>query len=577
MSYMLACPGCDTPFEVSDDMSGQIVQCQCGASLEIPIFEAENEAEKPEQTTPALSLNNESSGVTLEKQDAAKPSLNLDNPDTLPPTLKQQALMSGADGEAPSQLRLKRDTPTLDTKPVNPNADSDVKCPHCNEGVAEGSVICVSCGYNMKTGKELTTQITQAKYTKNGSSGPGISDSVQKSVQTAVNLTVKLVVILLIGGVCYGLYWGYGKYKEKSGAGAMESESFKAYKKFATHLNNREYVDAIPMTKGLAESQVKMIEKRYEMLPGLMPGVVKSSYKVESENLYPSGDKVDYVIRQTQVIDPNPLVPSLASRKSIPHHHEVTLEKDEDEWKVTSFTDQIVKKGSPPIKKVSSKPSVPTPDVPEKKVIKPEARAPIKDPPSPDPENIKLTIKSDGVLGCTMEQARAKFGTPAHEKQIKLFEMTKDYKGLEEFKKKINKPTKEGFITRVFSVPSKGMVTLYYHKGVSIAARYTFPTKTLKTDYFTINAMTSGEYKQKVVSLRKFHAQGEKWGRFSPTQRKAFLKSSKLLAFINYERPKKIIFVVDNLYRTKQKLYLLEASNRKMIFFCLPEFMRIIK
>jgi hypothetical protein len=54
--------------------------------------------------------------------------------------------------------------PAATTTPsINPPPDAavDNKCPSCSAPLASGAILCVNCGYNLKTGKTLSAVVVE--------------------------------------------------------------------------------------------------------------------------------------------------------------------------------------------------------------------------------------------------------------------------------------------------------------------------------------------------------------------------------------------------------------------------------
>ena len=111
------CPACGKQYRWKPELAGRSAKCACGGKLVVP-------AEPP-------GANN-----TL----APTPSpvaASVRSPDALAASVKT--------GPAPA-------TPPLPPRPVA----GGTACPSCKASLAPGAVLCVACGYNLKTGKKLS-------------------------------------------------------------------------------------------------------------------------------------------------------------------------------------------------------------------------------------------------------------------------------------------------------------------------------------------------------------------------------------------------------------------------------------
>jgi hypothetical protein len=101
-----SCPSCGKSFRWKPEFAGRSAKCACGAKLVVP-------AEAP------------------------SPSIAVDVP--LVPNGKRPAT----------------------TQPVNAPSqpDDDSNCPSCSAPLASGAILCVNCGFNLKTGKKLSAVV----------------------------------------------------------------------------------------------------------------------------------------------------------------------------------------------------------------------------------------------------------------------------------------------------------------------------------------------------------------------------------------------------------------------------------
>lgn len=92
-----------------------------------------------------------------------------------------------ADGQGPFELLRKPETPKLehgddaaggydfDAPDTAGAGTSQPTCPSCNAKVKPTAVICINCGYDLKAGKPIKTEIGVAEDDNGGSRGPEIS------------------------------------------------------------------------------------------------------------------------------------------------------------------------------------------------------------------------------------------------------------------------------------------------------------------------------------------------------------------------------------------------------------------
>ena len=99
-----SCPSCGKSFRWKPEFAGRSAKCACGAKLVVP-------AEAP--ATPGAV------DVPLA-------------PETKPPALT----------------------------PPSPG-DGESKCPSCSAALASGAILCVNCGFNLKTGKKLSAVVVE--------------------------------------------------------------------------------------------------------------------------------------------------------------------------------------------------------------------------------------------------------------------------------------------------------------------------------------------------------------------------------------------------------------------------------
>ena len=103
-----SCPSCGKNYRWKPEFAGRSAKCACGAKLVVP-------AETPSASAAA------------------------DIP--IAPEAKQP----------------------VKTQRINPSSSPDVesKCPSCSAALASGAVLCINCGYNLKTGQKLSAVVVE--------------------------------------------------------------------------------------------------------------------------------------------------------------------------------------------------------------------------------------------------------------------------------------------------------------------------------------------------------------------------------------------------------------------------------
>ena len=106
-----SCPTCGKSYRWKPEFAGRSAKCACGAKLVVP-------AQAPSASSAAdIALTPESNRAAA-AQRATPPS-----------------------------------------QPAAAAADS--KCPSCSAAIASGAILCVNCGYNLKTGKKLSAVVVE--------------------------------------------------------------------------------------------------------------------------------------------------------------------------------------------------------------------------------------------------------------------------------------------------------------------------------------------------------------------------------------------------------------------------------
>jgi hypothetical protein len=103
-----SCPACGKSFRWKPEFAGRSAKCACGGKLVVPA---------------EATLTSDAAGIPLA------------------PEPKQSA---------PSQ-RIKPSSPP----------DVEGRCPSCSAALASGAILCVNCGYNVKTGQKLAAVVVE--------------------------------------------------------------------------------------------------------------------------------------------------------------------------------------------------------------------------------------------------------------------------------------------------------------------------------------------------------------------------------------------------------------------------------
>ena len=110
-----SCPSCGRQFTWKPELAGKGAKCKCGATIKVP-------AQPMAAAAPAAAEGN-----PLDAHD-----------------------FSAAEAAAPAKKGNARSAAV-------PAADAGLRCPSCGGSMLPGAVICVSCGFNLKTGKRMST------------------------------------------------------------------------------------------------------------------------------------------------------------------------------------------------------------------------------------------------------------------------------------------------------------------------------------------------------------------------------------------------------------------------------------
>lgn len=222
----LSCPACDRKYRFKPELAGRKAQCKCGATLRMPADEhspillvsggkTSNPSSTPKPAAPEIKLarQDDAFGIPLEPAAAPKPSAKS------PPVTKANGFvdldaidigLGGDEHDAPASAGKPGAGSPLDAKgniaPGNVDSyDLDIdlepsqdlpppavmpagdilqpvggapaakgSCPSCGQTVKPSAVICLNCGYNIKEGKKLTTQVGDAPAPGGKPAKPGV-------------------------------------------------------------------------------------------------------------------------------------------------------------------------------------------------------------------------------------------------------------------------------------------------------------------------------------------------------------------------------------------------------------------
>ena len=129
-----ACPSCKKEFTWKPEIAGKKAKCKCGTVIDIP-------AAPPPPPLPPPDVD------------------PFDNPDYMYDFAEEPKGTAGGAAGAP---------------PPPPPQPELQTCPNCGGNVPPGGVVCLACGFNVKTGKKSKTQVVGGKAA--ASSGGGSVD-----------------------------------------------------------------------------------------------------------------------------------------------------------------------------------------------------------------------------------------------------------------------------------------------------------------------------------------------------------------------------------------------------------------
>jgi DNA-directed RNA polymerase subunit RPC12/RpoP len=126
------CPSCGRQFTWKPELAGKAAKCKCGATISVPA--------KPQPPASAPGAAPAASRAPAARAAAVPP----------PPP-------PAADEGNPLDAYDFNESETAAPPPGRgAAADTGARCPSCGAGVSPGAVLCVSCGFNLKTGQKMT-------------------------------------------------------------------------------------------------------------------------------------------------------------------------------------------------------------------------------------------------------------------------------------------------------------------------------------------------------------------------------------------------------------------------------------
>ena len=132
-----SCPACGKQYTWKPELAGRRAKCKCGQAIQVP-------------AAPPGSAAGSKPPAESEAHPAAKA------PAPPPPPRAMAKSPAPAPAPAPAPGAVNSAGPADAT-------GGDSRCPSCGQPLAAGAVICVGCGFNLKTGKHLSTSIGEAE------------------------------------------------------------------------------------------------------------------------------------------------------------------------------------------------------------------------------------------------------------------------------------------------------------------------------------------------------------------------------------------------------------------------------
>ena len=192
-----SCPSCGRQFSWKAELAGRSARCKCGATIKVPAEPL---------PTPAAPARPARAAAAAPAADDGNP---LDSSDFSHAEPAPTAARGGGRAAASA-----------------PAADAALRCPSCSGAMLPGAVICVNCGFNLKTGKRMSTLMggpdADAPPAPAAPAAPGVPGyagppglrppRAQPESKTDVAGMVKMILVpVLLIGVVGGAVFGYKK------------------------------------------------------------------------------------------------------------------------------------------------------------------------------------------------------------------------------------------------------------------------------------------------------------------------------------------------------------------------------
>ncbi len=149
MGVSVICPGCGKRLHIPDDYARAKIRCECGVMCEVP--------KGARKSTPAAS----SSRQTGEASSSAAPPDSVEDAAFSALTAAEPSAAVPREAELPVPVDLRPEEPDYefsdhdDGKPYAVTGGSkERKCPGCSKLLLPKEVLCVRCGYDLRTGKK---------------------------------------------------------------------------------------------------------------------------------------------------------------------------------------------------------------------------------------------------------------------------------------------------------------------------------------------------------------------------------------------------------------------------------------
>ena len=295
-----ACQACGRTFAWKPELAGRSAKCKCGATVKIPSQPMAAGAAKAAAPRAAASA---AAAPAAAPADEGNP---LDAYD-----FSQAQAAAPAPGRGGSARAA-----------AAPAADAGMRCPSCSAAMQPGAVICMSCGFNLKTGKRMATvmggpDVDAPAPGAPAAAAPGIpgvpgyagppglrpARTQETTDKTAIVklILIPIVLICVVGGAVFG-------YKKLAGE-----------KDTGPDLGHDKQVRAMIREEGSTELKKWLVEGNTRMLTGMTreqaDGMADRLYGLGAVQVFTFGS----VMSMSFAIElPDPAVPeNKAKRKAI--------------------------------------------------------------------------------------------------------------------------------------------------------------------------------------------------------------------------------------------------------------------